>query len=636
MAQQPSEPSSQQIAAALIGLYVLAEHELLAGLTAVLRAPWSVQRDAMILNRARLLVRQVLTYLTARSTPMLQAMVTAASAEGRRDAELVLERALRAGGGAGGRVPPGRDVTLPGGEPFDLSLSHGERAARAIRDDITSSLADVRFRITRLPDDIYKMIAPNGAIRQVLDNQVTPAQAQAMAWRVFVSQGITGFTDKSGRNWSLSAYVEMAVRTAATRAYNASHLARMQALGVEYFTVDDTGHPCPLCFPWQGRVLTFAPVPFPALPVDATIAEATAAGLFHPNAILGNGPVRVLGEAENGVKAWYSGPSVHLTTARGHDLTVSPDHPVLTATGWLPAKALREGMQVFSTASSERPELVPVPDVNLHDPQTTFEDELDALAALGGLARVPAAADDLHGDGRFIQGEIEVVVADRRLLPIVESRGVEQGSESDFVRADVQALLGTGARAALLDSLCVHGAVARTLADADAAVAETPTDRRVADAESVSEILSGLAAGVEPDELVNVEFLHFEGHAYDLQTSTGAYVASSILVHNCRHTLLPVYPGVTVLPEPQVWAEEMQANYDLSQKQRRLELEVRKAKRQLEFAVSPETRADARTKVQAGQAKIRDFIAETGFARDSRREQVDLTDGRIKLPTPIR
>jgi len=384
---QPAEPSSEQIAAALIGLYVLAEHELLAGVSAVLRMPWSVSRDALILTRARLLVRQVLTYLTARSTPMLQAMITAAVAEGRRDAELVLTRAHQAGGGGGGRVPPGRDVTFPGGDPFDLSMPHGERAAAAIRNDIVSSLDDVRFRITRLPDDIYKMIAPNGAVRQVLDNNVTPAQAQAMAWRVFVSQGITGFTDKSGRNWSLSAYTEMAVRTAATRAYNASHLARMQALGVDYFSVPDTGHPCPLCFPWQGRVLTATPVAYPTIPVDATIAEATAAGLFHPN---------------------------------------------------------------------------------------------------------------------------------------------------------------------------------------------------------------------------------------------------------CKHTLIPVFPGVTVLPEAHVWTPEMQDAYDLSQKQRRLELDVRKAKRQLEFAVSPETRADARVKVRAGQAKLRDFVATSGFARDYRREQVDLTDARIKLPTPIR
>jgi hypothetical protein len=71
----------------------------------------------------------------------------------------------------------------------------------------------------------------------------------------------------------------MAVRTAAQRAFNVSHLDRMRSLGIELFTVSDDGNPCPLCAPWQGRILSAEYDPR----ADATIAEATAAGLFHPN-----------------------------------------------------------------------------------------------------------------------------------------------------------------------------------------------------------------------------------------------------------------------------------------------------------------------------------------------------------------
>lgn len=104
-----------------------------------------------------------------------------------------------------------------------------------------------------------------------------------MAWQVFVSHAITGFTDRSGRDWALSSYVEMAVRTASARAQNASHLARMRAIGIEYFTIPTSPHPCPLCFPWQGRVITDGPIENPTIPVAATIEQAIAAGLFHPN-----------------------------------------------------------------------------------------------------------------------------------------------------------------------------------------------------------------------------------------------------------------------------------------------------------------------------------------------------------------
>lgn len=390
MAPKP-DPSSAELTAALVAMYVLAEQRILEGTTRILKRSIAAEDGYVVLGQLRSLVRRILHGLNGES--LATAMVAAATAEGRRDAEKAVSSALaqipggiRAGsaGGSSG-LPPAGGLAASGDGFFDLSLSHGERAAQAIRDDVVSSLEDVRRRITRLPDDIYKHIAPHGAIYQVLDNNVSPAQAQAMAWRVFASQGVTGFVDRGGREWSMSAYVEMAVRTASTRAFNSSHLDRMQALGVEYFTIPETAHTCPKCFPWQGKVLTAVPIENPAVPVAGTIADAVAAGLWHPN---------------------------------------------------------------------------------------------------------------------------------------------------------------------------------------------------------------------------------------------------------CKHPLLAFYPGYTILPDVGDWTAEDQRLYELSQKQRRLELDVRKAKRALEYATTPEAAADASRKVARAQAKVREFVKVTGFARQSRREQVDLTDQRIKLTVP--
>jgi len=100
--------------------------------------------------------------------------------------------------------------------------------------------------------------------------------------------------DKSGRNWNLATYVEMATRTATQRAYNASHRDRLTQAGLTYFTISTTGRPCPLGAPWEGKVLADRgagtyPEPHSSqddtvhVQVAATIEEATAAGLFHPN-----------------------------------------------------------------------------------------------------------------------------------------------------------------------------------------------------------------------------------------------------------------------------------------------------------------------------------------------------------------
>lgn len=154
--------------------------------------------------------------------------------------------------------------------------SHAERSARAIREDLAGKLNGLGYRITRYADDVYRAVQADAATAQVLG--MTPAEAQHLAYRKLVSKGITGFTDSRGRNWELSAYVEMATRTAAERAFNVSHLDRMQSLGIELYTVTDDGHPCPLCAPWQGKILSATP----DSRADATIDEATAAGLFHP------------------------------------------------------------------------------------------------------------------------------------------------------------------------------------------------------------------------------------------------------------------------------------------------------------------------------------------------------------------
>lgn len=302
--QQPTDVS------ALVALYVAAEQQIIAGFANVLRhTAATVAARQAALPKLRRVIRVVMTALEQHTDPLIQNAITGSNTVGADQAldelhQIIAKVPQAVGNGLVPRPPVGpigRGPALPGssfhgggsggsgaltrlpGDPFDFSMPHTERSARAIINDLTSELQDVRFRITRLPDDIYKLLAPRGAVAQVLGRGFTPEQAQAVVWRDFMQNGVTGFTDKAGRNWSMSAYTEMAVRTASQRAYNASHLATMHAAGIHLFTVSDDGHPCPLCFPWQNAVLSDGPIDAPGVHVDGTIQDATAAGLFHPN-----------------------------------------------------------------------------------------------------------------------------------------------------------------------------------------------------------------------------------------------------------------------------------------------------------------------------------------------------------------
>jgi hypothetical protein len=277
--QQPVETSTVTqagLAAAVIVLYTDAETDLIAAMAAIARAGG----DDM-LPKMRAAARRTAATLQASAGPLVEAMALQAAQAGTMAATAEI-----------------RDVTAASdrlrsmfGSPGLGSVDHGRLAAEFIARDLRNSLDAAALRITRFADDAYRAAVASAATAQVLG--ATPAEAQAQAWRELTARGVTGFTDKAGKRWNLSTYVEMATRTAVQRAYNAAHEARLVSMGVTYFTVSDTGRPCPLCLPWQGRVLSAGGASkvttwaadrdeHVTFRVDATVAEATAAGLFHP------------------------------------------------------------------------------------------------------------------------------------------------------------------------------------------------------------------------------------------------------------------------------------------------------------------------------------------------------------------
>lgn len=260
MAQQQSQNDTATTASAsLIALFTAVPVTLFT-----VFVPLITQLGAIpaLLPRLRAASMPVIRQLRAQIPGLVNEAVTVA-----------VDAGVQAGNGSG--VPPklpGLEEPVPGG--FE---SHAERAARAIREDLEGKLNGLQFRIARFANDVYQAVVADASLDQVMGR--TPAEAQHAAYDRLVKAGITGFTDSKGRNWELTAYVEMAVRTAVERAYNVAQLDRLRAVWFTYFVVSDDGHPCPLCQPWQGVVLTDG---VPDEYAHHTIAEATSAGLFHP------------------------------------------------------------------------------------------------------------------------------------------------------------------------------------------------------------------------------------------------------------------------------------------------------------------------------------------------------------------
>ena len=121
-------------------------------------------------------------------------------------------------------------------------------------------------------------------------------QAAQKALDKLTAQGITGYTDKAGKNWNLASYVEMATRTAVSQRYDDLQNAALERAGIDLiytYTISTEGS-CDLCLPWLDRVLSLsgdtvgnvgvADAAGTAVThmVAGSLDEARAAGFRHP------------------------------------------------------------------------------------------------------------------------------------------------------------------------------------------------------------------------------------------------------------------------------------------------------------------------------------------------------------------
>lgn len=257
---------------------------------------------------------------------------------------------------------------------------------------------------------------------------------------------------------------------------------------------------------------------------------------------------RVSGRFEAASKAWYSGPIVEIKTLRGARLSVTVNHPVLTAHGFVAAGELRKGNYLIAHRAAvellsqrTRQDRVATPSVSRwavddqeHPP--TIEDVHDAFAREGVLSTFPGCGPmDFHGDGRFMYGDVHIVRPDRVLPGHAVSAALQLAAHVGLVLPSEAALLADEA-----------GSMTRTGGSVGCGVAaemHAPCDQAIRDglargAVLVRQLQNRYAASVTLDEVVDIEVRPWSGHVFDLQSPNGWIVAEGIVCSNCRCTAL--------------------------------------------------------------------------------------------------
>lgn len=134
---------------------------------------------------------------------------------------------------------------------------------------------------------------------------------------------------------------------------------------------------------------------------------------LHWNCLLGDSVVTSVNDVTGVSKRWYDGNAIIIKTASGRKLTCTPNHPILTNSGWVAAESLNVGCNVISNFDCQR---IGLCDGDNNDIKTTIHDFTEAFLSSRQVLPmpVPVSAEDFHGDG--ICSKIAVVYSDSFLL----------------------------------------------------------------------------------------------------------------------------------------------------------------------------------------------------------------------------
>jgi hypothetical protein len=296
------------------------------------------------------------------------------------------------------------------------------------------------------------------------------------------------------------------------------------------------------------------------IPLDEQYPDGSDHPPAHPACILPGNDIVLPGISTSAAKSFYEGRCVEVTLANGRRFSVTENHPVLGLHGWVPAKFLRQGDHVVGATLPERIAASISPD---HDyGPSRVEEVFEAVKVASGMAsaRVPASAEDLHGEGASIQGDIEVVFSDGTLQDSGVAVVGQPRKELTFNRHDTQltfvsSLGGTflfsgGLDAARSRHMCGGGSPTTILLGGglrpqpvgfgypawrypgfEKADAKTGTRKTGL----LREFLFRFSCDVTPQEVIHVRDFSFSGHVFDLQCDPyGLYICNGVVVKNCR------------------------------------------------------------------------------------------------------
>ena len=154
----------------------------------------------------------------------------------------------------------------------------------ALMNAVEHDMKTAQTAVLRYANDQYRKIIFQSQVA-ASSGAITYEKAVDMATRDFLKNGLNCITYSNGAVHNIVSYADMAVRTASKRAYLMGEGQKRQEWGVSTVILNKRFNACPLCMPFEGKVLiddvwsggSSKDGPYPLM------SSAMAAGLYHPN-----------------------------------------------------------------------------------------------------------------------------------------------------------------------------------------------------------------------------------------------------------------------------------------------------------------------------------------------------------------
>ncbi len=382
---------------------------------------------------------------------------------------------------------------------------------------------------------------------------------------------LTKRVNETYKNWN-KVRSESIARSETMRASNQGSLEAYKQSGVVVKKTWVTHHSpatCQWCIAMDGKTISIEKSFFTqgsrfvvegqTMKLDYETVEAPP---LHTSCLLPKTKCISPGGFVSGLRVKYNGKAIKFTYSDGSELSVTPNHLLLTPYGFAAANLLCRGNDVIYCPDFERI-VFSNPDNNRQP--TSVEDIISSLSEISGMisSRVPVSSEYLHGDGRFCDGNIDIIFSDSFLGDTIKpslSQGINTNdfdpsysSTPAFFRlssfteqfkrlafATDSIMGGSRQSSSFFRARSSHPGIhcGTAISGSNIAFNQSPPNHSAANFKSFRKSLFRLSGIIKTKKIIDIKVFSFHGDVYDFQTPTSLYIANSVVSSNCRCTVV--------------------------------------------------------------------------------------------------